>query len=91
MELKIEIVSVLKRKIPMEMTLIVKTVGHKPLVIYIYRRTILRDVPHRHSFRDRYEDFKDLGAEVIELAVTASSPIKNSQNNINYHLFLFRC
>jgi hypothetical protein len=43
---------------------------------------------HTGSFLDQYEDFKDLGAEVIELAVTASSPIKNSQNNINCLLFI---
>lgn len=41
-------------------------VGHKPLVIYFYPKDNTPGCTAQAcSFRDQYEDFKDLGAEVI--------------------------
>lgn len=43
-----------------------KTVGQKPLVIYFYPKDNTPGcTAEACSFRDQYEDFKDLGAEVI--------------------------
>jgi peroxiredoxin Q/BCP len=42
-------------------------IGKKPLVIYFFPKTIHQDVPQACSL-DQYEDFKDLGAEVIGIS-----------------------
>lgn len=45
------------------------TVGHKPLVIYFYPKDNTPGCTAQAcSFRDQYEDFKDLGAEVIGIS-----------------------
>ena len=44
-------------------------VGHKPLVIYFYPKDNTPGCTAQAcSFRDQYEDFKDLGAEVIGIS-----------------------
>ncbi|MFV5702360.1 peroxiredoxin [Flavobacterium sp. XS2P12] len=44
-------------------------VGHKPLVIYFYPKDNTPGCTTQAcSFRDQYEDFKDLGAEVIGIS-----------------------
>ncbi|MFV8339733.1 peroxiredoxin [Flavobacterium sp. LB3P21] len=44
-------------------------VGHKPLVIYFYPKDNTPGCTAQAcSFRDHYEDFKDLGAEVIGIS-----------------------
>jgi peroxiredoxin Q/BCP len=44
-------------------------VGHKPLVIYFYPKDNTPGcTAEACSFRDQYEDFKDLGAEVIGIS-----------------------
>ena len=43
--------------------------GHKPLVIYFYPKDNTPGCTAQAcSFRDQYEDFKDLGAEVIGIS-----------------------
>jgi peroxiredoxin len=47
------------------------------LVIYFYPKDNTQDVPHRRAaFSESIEDFKDLGAEVMESAVIVSIPSK---------------
>ena len=44
-------------------------VGHKPLVLYFYPKDNTPGCTAQAcSFRDQYEDFKDLGAEVIGIS-----------------------
>tara|TARA_R110002126_G_scaffold5310_8_gene28167 strand:+ start:4575 stop:5033 length:459 start_codon:yes stop_codon:yes gene_type:complete len=44
-------------------------VGHKPVVIYFYPKdNTSQCTAQACSFRDKYEDFKDLGAEVIGIS-----------------------
>ncbi|MFV8342144.1 peroxiredoxin [Flavobacterium sp. XS2P39] len=44
-------------------------IGHKPLVIYFYPKDNTPGcTAEACSFRDQYEDFKDLGAEVIGIS-----------------------
>jgi peroxiredoxin Q/BCP len=43
-------------------------IGQKPLVIYFTPKTIHGCTAQACSFRDQYEDFKDLGAEVIGIS-----------------------
>ncbi len=44
-------------------------VGHKPVVIYFYPKDNTPGCTAQAcSFRDQYEDFKDLGAEVIGIS-----------------------
>lgn len=48
-------------------------VGHKPLVIYFYPKDNTPGCTAQAcSFRDQYEDFKDLGAEVIGISGDSS-------------------
>jgi peroxiredoxin Q/BCP len=61
-------------------------IGQKPLVIYFTPKTIHRDVPQACSFRDQYEDFKDLGAEVIGIS---SDTVESHQNLLNSTNYLF--
>jgi peroxiredoxin Q/BCP len=68
MELKIEIVSVLKRRYNGDDFDSQNSVGHKPLVIYFYPKDNTPGCTTPSSFRDQYEDFKDLGAEVIGIS-----------------------
>lgn len=60
-------------------------VGHKPLVIYFYPKD---DTPgctaQACSFRDQYEDFRDLGAEVI--GVSSDSIASHQQFAKKYQL-----
>ena len=47
----------------------INIVGHKPLVIYFYPKDNTPGCTAQAcSFRDQYEDFKDLGAEVIGIS-----------------------
>ena len=60
-------------------------IGHKPLVIYFYPKD---DTPgctaQACSFRDQYEDFRDLGAEVI--GVSSDSIASHQQFAKKYQL-----
>jgi thioredoxin-dependent peroxiredoxin len=49
-------------------------IGHKPVVIYFYPKDNTPGCTAQAcSFRDQYEDFKDLGAEVIGISSDSES------------------
>lgn len=53
---------------------IASLLGNKPLVIYFYPKNFTPGCTKEAcSFRDRYEDFKDLGAEVIGISGDTSN------------------
>jgi peroxiredoxin Q/BCP len=43
-----------------------KIVGKKPIVIYFYPKDNTGCTAQACSFRDQYEDFKDLGPKLLE-------------------------
>ena len=60
-------------------------VGHKPLVIYFYPKDNTPGCTAQAcSFRDQYEDFKDLGAEVI--GVSSDSVASHQEFTRQYKL-----
>lgn len=61
--------------------------GRKPLVIYFYPKDNTPGcTTEACSFRDQYEDFKDLGAEVIGIS---SDTVKSHQKFANEHQLPF--
>jgi peroxiredoxin Q/BCP len=61
--------------------------GRKPLVIYFYPKDNTPGcTTEACSFRDQYEDFKDLGAEVIGIS---SDSVKSHQKFANKHKLPF--
>ncbi|MCC9061677.1 peroxiredoxin [Flavobacterium piscisymbiosum] len=61
--------------------------GRKPLVIYFYPKDNTPGcTTEACSFRDQYEDFKDLGAEVIGIS---SDSVKSHQKFANKHQLPF--
>jgi thioredoxin-dependent peroxiredoxin len=61
--------------------------GRKPLVIYFYPKDNTPGcTTEACSFRDQYEDFKDLGAEVIGIS---SDTVKSHQKFANKHQLPF--
>ena len=62
-----------------------KFVGQKPLVIYFYPKDNTPGCTTQAcSFRDQYEDFKDLGAEVI--GISSDSEKSHEQFSARYGL-----
>jgi peroxiredoxin Q/BCP len=60
-------------------------VGHKPVVIYFYPKDNTPGCTTQAcSFRDQYEDFKDLGAEVI--GISSDSVTSHQQFTNQYKL-----
>ncbi|MFV5688984.1 peroxiredoxin [Flavobacterium sp. ZT3R25] len=60
-------------------------VGHKPLVIYFYPKDNTPGCTAQAcSFRDQYEDFKDVGAEVI--GVSSDSVASHQEFTRHYKL-----
>lgn len=60
-------------------------VGHKPIVIYFYPKDNTPGCTTQAcSFRDQYEDFKDLGAEVI--GISSDSVTSHQQFTNQYKL-----
>lgn len=60
-------------------------VGHKPVVIYFYPKDNTPGCTTQAcSFRDQYEDFKDLGAEVI--GISSDSVASHQQFTNQYKL-----
>ena len=60
-------------------------IGHKPLVIYFYPKDNTPGCTAQAcSFRDQYEDFKDLGAEVI--GISSDSIASHDQFSAKYQL-----
>lgn len=75
-----------KQKMQTAMILTVKTLlGKKPLVIYFYPKDNTPGcTAEACSFRDQYEDFKDLGAEVI--GISSDSVSSHQQFSEQYKL-----
>ena len=63
--------------------------GEKPVVIYFYPKNFTPGCTKEAcEFRDRYQDFKDLGAEVI--AISSDSETSHSKFSKKYNLpFIF--
>ena len=62
-------------------------VGHKPVVIYFYPKDNTPGCTAQAcSFRDQYEDFKDLGAEVIGIS---SDSVTSHQEFTNHYKLPF--
>ena len=62
-------------------------VGHKPLVVYFYPKDNTPGCTAQAcSFRDQYEDFKDLGAEVIGIS---SDSVASHQEFTNHYKLPF--
>ena len=60
-------------------------IGHKPLVIYFYPKDNTPGCTAQAcSFRDQYEDFKDLGAEVI--GISSDSIASHNKFSARYQL-----
>ena len=60
-------------------------IGQKPLVIYFYPKdNTLGCTVQACSFRDQYEDFKDLGAEVI--GISSDSIVSHQKFTQQYQL-----
>ena len=60
-------------------------VGQKPLVIYFYPKDNTRGcTAEACGFRDQYEDFKELGAEVI--GISSDSVTSHQEFSKQYHL-----
>jgi peroxiredoxin Q/BCP len=60
----------------------------QPLVIYFYPKDETRVCTEQAcSFRDNYEDFKNLGEKLSESAATVFPHIKSFLKDINYLLF----
>lgn len=64
-----------------------RIIGHKPLVIYFYPKDNTPGCTTQAcSFRDQYEDFKDLGAEVIGIS---SDSVASHQEFIKHYKLPF--
>ena len=60
-------------------------IGHKPIVIYFYPKDNTPGCTAQAcSFRDQYEDFKDLGAEVI--GISSDSIVSHQKFTQQYKL-----
>jgi peroxiredoxin Q/BCP len=60
-------------------------IGHKPMVIYFYPKDNTPGCTAQAcSFRDQYEDFKDLGAEVI--GISSDSIVSHQKFTQQYKL-----
>ena len=60
-------------------------IGHKPIVIYFYPKDNTPGCTTQAcSFRDQYEDFKDLGAEVI--GISSDSIVSHQKFTKQYKL-----
>jgi peroxiredoxin Q/BCP len=60
-------------------------IGHKPIVIYFYPKDNTPGCTAQAcSFRDQYEDFKDLGAEVI--GISSDSIVSHQKFTQQYRL-----
>lgn len=66
-----------------------KFIGHKPLVIYFYPKNFTPGcTTEACSFRDNYQDFLDLGAEVIGISGDSESSHKRFAKKHNLPFIL---